>query len=226
MVLSADWFFERWSLLGLCIDPVKREALKLQCRSIVPQILDLGALGKALSYYHASFTDERVFETRRRFLGSVEQLKVDQSFIDRTHELFNRADTDVDAESTFLPTVANIALARSPSQNAGQLSPELVQSTLEVWSRTKPPEIDLEGLERSCRSEWDLHLRSLASGRDTWLSDHISQRILSAESFRRFWDALALRLSPNDRTKLVKWYVTAIEERLGGKPYQPPDWMK
>jgi hypothetical protein len=183
-------------------------------------------LGKALAYYHASFTDERVFETRRRFLRSVEELKIDQSFIDKTHELFNRADTDVDAEGTFLPTVANIALARSPSQNAEELSPELVQLTLEVWSRTKPPEIDLEGLERSCRSDWDLRLRSLASGRDTWLSDYISQNILGPESFRRFWDALTLRLSPNDRTALVKWYVTAIEKRLGGRSYQPPDWMK
>ena len=65
LLLSADWFFPYWDLIGIFTNNKRKSLLSEGCREIVRQIMST-----ATRYWHTNFSEARVKETRAHKLGS------------------------------------------------------------------------------------------------------------------------------------------------------------
>src|ERR1700685_961556 len=72
MLLSTDWFFEYWPLIGLCIEKNRRNCLKTECREFVTQFV-----GGASEYWNISFAEDRLTATQTDFLAAARKCGID-----------------------------------------------------------------------------------------------------------------------------------------------------
>src|SRR6267142_2238588 len=126
MLLSSDWFFEKWSLLGLDAELNDKRRLQELCRRIVGQIL-----ANAKKYWSADFSEERKSVTSRMFFDSVACRGLGDSFTSGIRELAS-IDGRRESDRTFdllFSMITEALIARRPKA----VPPSVIESIARKW---------------------------------------------------------------------------------------------
>ena len=219
MLLSSDWFFEKWSLLGLDAELNDKRRLQESCRRIVGQIL-----ANAKKYWSADFSEERESETSRMFFDAVASSSLRDSFASRVRELAS-LDGRRESDRTFnllLSMITEALIARRPQS----VPPSVIESVARKWRILVSDELDsLHTLAEGSQTPWDAHLRGLTPDLPTRLPDWVFTTCGQTSDCQKFWNSLADSLSSADRTTLIDWYAAEARE-ITGEEFHPPTWMR
>lgn len=206
MLLSTDWFFPYWKLIGIEI-PKKLE-FQVGCRDIVR-----GFVKQATSYYNIDFSEERFESTRDAFrklsaragfegsdkeppweleLGTFD----DRHQLETTAWLFNTARktllADGDLEKETREALQEVGKADSNMPNFGDLCSE-------------------------SQSEWDAYIRSLTPELPNTLADWVEVSLIAS---MELWQVLR-HLNSTQRRVLGKKFKTAVKQVTGGEVVDP-----
>ena len=219
MLLSSDWFFDKWSLLGLHAELNKKRQLQGRCRQIVKQIL-----AKAQQYWLADFSEERKSVTSRLFFDAAASCGLADSFINRVRELADGEGwRESDKEFDLLFSTLTEALIGQPPQ---AVSPSAIELVTRNWRILVPDELDsLQTAAERSQTPWDTHISGLTPDLPTYLPDWVVRICMQTSDCRKFWNSLEDSLSPTDRTALIDWYVAEARE-LTCEEFHPPTWMR
>jgi hypothetical protein len=232
MLLSSDWFFDHWGLIGLDADPAKRRHIQLDCRKLIDQFLSGVPEGEDREYWLTDFSMERHSQTYDLFFLAVEESRVGVAFAATAKLLLTgpvASERDRSA-AWFLGRLTQELVKRSASVDQEPLSPEIVQRVVEVWSGLKPAEVNLKRLEVASDSDWDLQLRFVLPDRSKYsppqergILSSFATGIIKPTAFVRFWDSVTRKLSSSERSTLADWYISTAVNRV---PFKTPSWLK
>src|SRR6516225_6613441 len=87
MLLSTDWFFSEWPIIGIVIDDKKKKVLQHGCREIVRKMVS-----GATEYWLISFSAKRTQETLSQFELLLKTSKVEGAAFKRISALTREDD--------------------------------------------------------------------------------------------------------------------------------------
>jgi hypothetical protein len=168
MLLSVDWFFPLWRVVGLQAAEHNKRCFQQGCREIVTQMM-----AKADSYYCISFADGRVRSTREAVLALATKCGFDRATSQRLHDLCcERSERERQEKTAWLFKVMLDRLAVDNELPASVVT--VLESTKSAFSLDE----DLGQLCAGSASQWDNHIRQLTSDLPTSLADWISVAVL------------------------------------------------
>src|SRR5580698_2995681 len=97
MLLSSDWFFPYWDLIGIFTNKKRKSLLSEGCREIVRQIMST-----ATQYWHTNFSEARVKETRAMLDALIKRCDLEQVNANRIASLISTEDSHVDEGTRWL----------------------------------------------------------------------------------------------------------------------------
>lgn len=155
MLLSSDWFFEKWWLLGLRASLKEKGNPQERCRQIVKQML-----GSAQQYWLVNFSEERESVTSRKFFDAVSSCGLANSFASRIREVADgKGARESDNNFNLLfSTITEALIARPPHA----LPASVIESVTANWRLLASNELDsLDSLAERSQTSWDIYLRGL-----------------------------------------------------------------
>lgn len=212
MLLSSDWFFSKWHLLGLGSPPVAREALQQSCRALTVEFLD-----GEVDYWMISFDPERIRRTQANFFAAAVRSKLSESDVDVLQRIANRTEDEENGHhDASLLVSLTLLLATSGAEAADEFLDKSVISRVRSTSRTF--EFDMESMapEWLCsRTEWDMRLREMTNDLPEFLADFAQDIITSSTKFHVFWKAVIEKLDTSQKASLVAWYQATALKLVG-----------
>lgn len=206
MLMSTDWFFPYWKLVG--IDVPKKGEFQVGCREIVR-----GFMKQTTSYYNIDFSEERSKSTRRAFrelsasLGfdvgeSSSGWKLELASGDDRHQLetaawlFRRVRerllADGDLDKKIREVLQGVNTSRSSIPNFGHLCLE-------------------------SRSKWDAYIRSLTPDLPESLADWVKVGLLPSLDLSQVLE----RLDSTQRRVLGQKFKAAVKQITEGEVIDP-----
>jgi hypothetical protein len=207
MLLSSDWFFLKWHLLGLNTLPEVKAALQRRCRVLVEEFLD-----GEVDYWMISFTPERISLTQDKFFRFAASNKLSESDI---KILQNIADGNVGCEQNDVSLLMNLTLLliRIPSEASQEPLASNIVGVIRATSMMF--ELDTSSMDSewlSSNSKWDSKLRQITKDLPEYVADFAQDLMTISNKFLLFWDALLEKLDGSEKTSLIAWYrATALE---------------
>lgn len=200
-LLSTDWFFDKWVLMGVHLDSGVRRRVQQGCREIVKQIMS-SAEGE--SYFCTSFAESRTRETMTLLDSLLKKSNVDLPII---HESNKSCTEEHSTEEWLLASITTELLSRLDDANPPDLDRETLNVIASAWDVTSF-ELENDPLEEACRdssTSWDQYIRSLTPGLPTYLSDFYNVHI-ACSRFQAAWRIIMHRLRTDQTNKLVRFY--------------------
>ena len=228
MLLSADWFGDRWASLGLVVTPNERALVQGAAREAVRKFMDAKAV-----YWGINFSPERIRASVESFTNQLLKGGLARATVGQLSDLTSgssRQESDAAATSIWLYTALTDQLTSADSPEVPpDLSPDALRSIVALWQASTHEDAGIE-LERSAldsASEWDCYLRELTPDLPTYLSDWVTNKLERPERFRRFWAQLFWVLAASDRQALIRWYPSEAK-KLADPGFGPvlPQWMR
>jgi hypothetical protein len=213
MLLSADWFFPHWHLVGAESEQRSQmEALQQGCRTIVKQFV-----GHAKEYWHVSFAPERMSETAVAFEKLLASTKVPSSTISSLQKSGpSSAETESASQEAFILFALTERLRTvGEAPNCPPLEPETREAVLRVSDKYDVGDVDWEQICLKSATPWDRYLRTLSPDQPTLLADFLVAEVLVKTSFRQLWAELLNKLNSHQREELMNWYRCAAKAMMG-----------
>lgn len=203
LLLSTDWFFEYWRLLGADLPDAEKLVIQQKCRKVAMQIM-ADAAGK--DYYSTIFSQERLERTRQLCKEAVGN----EHLFEQLKRQFATVDTD-EGSAWLLQMVTEDIINDNLYTS---LDPATVEFIRNVWSKS---DVDSEELHDRClesSSEWDLYTKSLTPGLPSRLADFLTEEV-GVAYFDVFWLRLRKFLSADQKSVLIDYYRHAILQMSG-----------
>ena len=203
MLLSTDWFFDYWDIVGLDIDRPRRLCIRNGLRDIVQEFMS----GRP-EYWLISFSNERLENTFSVLRKTLKRCGVEDSIVERITLLIDKCDQSGDTFSQALIAHITELLAN----NDGALPPlesSLQRTVSEMWRQYgySDPEL-FDQLCLESKSDWDRYIRSLTPDLPTMTSDFIMLDMVAPKKVKLLWTSIESVLPPDKRIKLLNWYDT------------------
>jgi hypothetical protein len=208
MLLSADWFRDHWRVVGLDVrSDQKRRDLCAKSKSIVDDLI-----GAADAYWNVDFAGQRLARTKRLVKGALSEAVGDREAVDvltAIEQVRSNAKANSLASNLTERLVAN---RHDPGEPI--LSDEVRDKVAKHWKEAASEgELDFEEIEAKSMSEWDVKLRALTPGQDTYLVDYLIAGLLAPLAFARFWQRMRTVLGKTELLSLANWYRTIGKTR-------------
>jgi len=97
MLLSADWFFPHWHLIGIFTNDKKKSVLREGCREVVRQIMS-----SATQYWQTNFSVARVTETRSMLDALLKRCDLEEATANRITGLISKEESPIDDGTRWL----------------------------------------------------------------------------------------------------------------------------
>jgi hypothetical protein len=210
MLLSSDWFFPHWHLIGIFTNDKKKSLFREGCREIVRQII-----GSASQYWHTNFSVARVKETRAMLDSLVKRCDLEEVSANRINGLISRDDSPVDDGTRWLIVMMTEQLLdRSVDTHLHSATTEGIR---EKWNQLQNlDDIDFQAFCLNSTSTWDRYLRNATPDLPGMLADYVSA-IASDSKFDVLWGFINMRLTVKQRHELLSWY-RSRGQSLTGQP--------
>lgn len=219
MLLSTDWFFDYWPVIGLMVPDEGREAIQGVCRIEVERLM-----GGEESYWHTSFADERITGTRSRLCDAFRNKVADPTVIGSLLGTDSAQHGSIAANSSSLLSSLTQLIVSDPESGGGLIGADLQGKLTRAWNISEGINIDFHALCEHSQTKWDKYIRSLTSDLPTMLADFLAVEILTRDRFAAFWISLDKGLSSPEKISLIKWYETTAT-MLTDQHFQVPAWM-
>ncbi len=214
MLLSADWFFPYWGVIGIFGEPDQRAAIKSGCREIVQQITS-----GVTEYWSANFSVDRLNNTRELFSSLLQRSKLPQVTLKRLRSLISREEPGVDEGTQWLLVSMTQDLLRESASSSGSgVGTEVLEALrggLQQWQNTEIG-IDLKQRCIASDSNWDRYLRSLTPDLPAMLADYV-WAMASESRFDVLWGYISVQLTTQQRQQLIEWFRSQAQV-LTGEP--------
>jgi hypothetical protein len=212
MLLSTDWFLPHWSAIGLEVDAQRIVTFQLGCREVVKEFLS-----GALEYWHVSFSNERLRQTRAAFLALSQKAHVPIAVIERIEPLKAEVKKGRADRREYGPTylaLTELLKGGDPTQtqHLDRATKEVIRVTL---SKYDVGETDFAKLCLASKSQWDSSVRELTPTQPTFLADYLVAEVLAVRTFDLFWSDLRKQLRSEQVNDLVKWYRETAKSLAG-----------
>jgi hypothetical protein len=230
MLLSADWFFDSWDVLGFSLTPPAKRSIQAAARQSVQEFMSEAAV-----YWNISFAGARLERTRVDFLQRIASSKLKpsetKSVISVAENLLTNFDDDDAQKTIFLYSALTTDLLFSPNSVAP--IPDLLSADLRPIlesfeeASTAASESEFERLLVSSDTSWDRCLKGLTPDLPTYLSDWLSSIVNTSLIFRAYWAKVSQRLKRTSLDHLLKWYESEAKRRGGDEFHlKNPLWMQ
>jgi hypothetical protein len=213
MLLSTDWFFPHWPLIGIRVDPGVARTIQAGCRDLVRQFTS-----GAEEYWHVDFSDDRVHQTRSQFLKLLTQSEAPETVLALVESIAGSSAPSESAESAhWLVLMITEQLIRE--QLAPSLQPDArVKTIIGVAWQQAGRRIDVAtDLKEECLqsdSDWDVFTRSLTPDSPWTLSVRLTS-IGWDQWFEQFWKAARRQTGADEFTSVRGWYERVARHLTG-----------
>jgi len=210
MLLSADWFFPHWHLIGIFTKDKRKSLLREGCREIVRQIMS-----NATQYYGTNFSVARVKESRAMLDALLKRCDLEEVSVNRIVGIISSEGSPIDEGTRWL-----IVCMTEQLLDGSVTAPQDVAIT-EGLRRLRDERINLDEIDfKKCclnsASTWDQYLRNATPDQPTMLADYVSA-IASNSEFELLWGFINVSLTAKQRYELLSWY-RARGQSLTGEP--------
>lgn len=222
MLLSTDWFAEKWYLFGMRSDLPAREAMRQKCRAIVSQLFD-----GEIDYWLISFDDTRIRSTYTSFFAAAIDSGLHASDVEFLRQIADQTPAEVkESENTaLLKSLTDLLVSDSSPDVAKNLTGKVIATVISTYAATSVIDVDFVARCLNSNTDWDIKLRNMTSGLPEYLADFATDICEQRHHFVQFWARLVERISENERKGLLQWYEnTALE--LTKRSLEFPSWMK
>ena len=210
MLLSSDWFFPYWDLIGIFTNNKRKSLLSEGCREIVRQIMST-----ATQYWHTNFSEARVKETRAMLDALIKRCDLEQVNANRIASLISTEDSHVDEGTRWLIVCMTEQLLDGTA--TAPLDVAITEGLRRVGDeRINLDEIDLKECCLNSPSTWDRYLRNATPDLPAMLADYVSA-IASNSEFELLWGFINVNLTAKQRHELLSWY-RSTGQSLTGEP--------
>jgi hypothetical protein len=210
MLLSADWFFPYWRLIGIFTEDKKKSLLREGCREIVRQIMST-----ATQYYGTNFSVARVKESRAMLDALLKRCDLEGVSVNRIIGLISSEGSPIDEGTRWLIVcMTEQLLDGSVTMPLDIAIMERLRREWDQWQN--PDEIDFKECCLNSASAWDQYLRNATPDQPTMLADYVSA-IASNSRFEVLWGFIMANLTAKQRHELFTWY-RSMGQSLTGEP--------
>lgn len=221
MLLSTDWFFECWPLVGIYVDDKRHRWLQRGTRDIANDFMS-----GATEYWFISFSRERVARTRQLLETLLRAADVSQIVADRIRTLTGETpkSTIDDRTAWLLLSITEMLFEDELPDEYKRLDPAIRRVVVEGWSNQTRVTMNLE--ERLCSSNtsWDRYIVSLTPDLPTYLADYASLHIARKSQFDSMRSFLSMALTSEQQAELMTWY-SSVAQSLAGEPVVLPSLL-
>jgi hypothetical protein len=213
MLLSTDWFAPYWQTIDLEIAADTRHCIQSSCRGLVRQIVS-----GTEQYYHVSFSDERIQNTKDTIMRLIAVCHVNDATANLFESLVKRqervgSDTGR-AGWIFFALTKRLLTDWSPREDS-YLDPFIRATVARVFAKYDVSEINFGQLCLNSTSTWDRYIRDLTPDQPTHLADYLGAQLISPRTFDHVWSDLRKELSENRRKELLAWYQATAKSFMG-----------
>jgi hypothetical protein len=223
MLLSTDWFFPHWEIIGANGAYEQRFCLQSACREIVQQII-----GGARDYYQASFTPERLQATDAMLIEALRKCRFHEDTISQMHELVTPQESGPCSNESFAWTLSVLTkklLIGQSGLEAPGLDPFIENAVARAYAKYSQSELNFKDLCSNSPSPWDQYIRELTPDLPSSMAEYLSERLLPQIECKKIWADLANELSPEQLDELRTWYRNTAERSMGLDTHDwPPPW--
>lgn len=214
MLLSTDWFFGAWGVLGLSSTSTDRLAIREGCRRIVS-----GVLAECDSYWDADFSPARLEKTALQLIGLFGSLSLD----DHDHRIITKltygtsdlGDLGLDASLITNLIWSLVSEYRTNEEMQTAISKSAFDRIEETASTLDVEEFIVQ-LGGAQSTEWDERLRLATPDNPTHLIDVAREMSRRIDAFPKLWNHLRELLSEQEFASLCAW-LSLSSQRLAGK---------
>lgn len=208
MLLSADWFFPHWHLIGIFTDDRKKSLLREGCREIVRQIMST-----ATQYWHTNFSEARVKESRAMFDVLLKRCDLEEVSVNRIIGLISSEGSPIDEGTRWL--IVSMTEKLLNGSITAPLDISITEGLRREWEELQNlDEIDFEGSCLNSASIWDRYLRNTTPDLPAMLADYVSV-IASNSKFDVLWGFINVKLTAKQRHELLSWYRSTGQSLTG-----------
>ena len=210
MLLSADWFFPHWHLIGIFANDRKKSLLREGCREIVRQIM-----GTSTQYYGTNFSVARVKETRAMLDSLIKRCDLEQVSANRISGLISRGYSPIDDGTRWLLVIMTEQLL-DRSVDAS-IDTAITEGLRKEWNQLENlDKIDFQASCLNSASNWDRYLRNATPDQPTMLADQVFA-VASDSKFDLLWGFINMKLTFKQKPELLSWYRSRAQS-LTGQP--------
>ena len=210
MLLSVDWFFPYWHLIGIFTTDKRKSLLRDGCREVVHQIMSTET-----QYYEANFSAARVTKSRAMLDALLKRCDLEKTNVNRILAIISTDGSPGDEGTRWL-------IVRMTEQllDASVTEP-LDNAITEGLRRMRDERRDLGEIDfieccLNSKSTWDQYLRNATPDQPTMLADYLSA-IVSDSEFELLWGFISVNLTVKQRHELLSWY-RSRGQSLTGEP--------
>ena len=214
MLLSTDWFFGAWGMLGLSGTSTDRLAIRDGCRLIVN-----GLLAESDSYWDADFSPARLKKTALQLAGLFGSPNSDdhdhRTITNLTYGTNDFGDSGLDASLITSLIWLLISEYRTNEEMQASISRSAFDSIDDATNKLDAEELIVQ-LGNARSTEWDERLSRATPDNPTHLIDVAREMSRRIEAFPRLWNHLRELLSEHEFASLCAW-LNRSSQQLAGK---------
>ena len=208
MLLSTDWFANKWYVFGIESNSSSCQKLKMECRVIVDELFS-----EEKEYWLVSFDDDRIEKTRKMFFSAVSHSSMDKQDVDRLTRIVEKSESEM-KEASLLENLTALLSSNPDDEILGKLPRSLAEKVTVICSEGQRP-VDLQSALHSSTSQWDLEIAKRTPGLPEYLADFADGVRREVGFFQQSWARLMTQLSSEERDKVLSWYRQMALELAG-----------
>jgi hypothetical protein len=222
MLLSTDWFFNYWSMIGLIAEDGQRASIQLACRDVVKKMMS-----GADVYWNVSFSPDRLARTKSDLIDGCMASGADKPLIDCIKTVASdELTSSYDSTSSSMLALMTDQLARAPgADDLFEIDVELKREIQNLWSNDGCSDIDFEQICLSSTDSWDAYTRSLTPDLPMMLADYLSGLLdVIDDRFLSLWSRIVKTMPVQDVSRIRSGYLKAAH-KIVDPDFALPMWM-
>jgi len=222
MLLSTDWFFNYWSMIGLIAEDGQRASIQLACRNVVKKMMS-----GADVYWNVSFSPDRLARTKSDLIDGCIASGADKSLIECIKTVASdELTSSYDSTSSSMLALMTDQLARAPgADDLLEIDVELKRAIQNLWTNDGRSDIDFEQICLSSTDSWDAYTRSLTPDLPMMLADYLSGLLdVIDDRFLSLWSRIVKTMPIQDVSRIRSSYLKAAHKTID-PDFALPMWM-
>jgi len=226
MLVSSDWFEGYLAKMLPSVKPRLIEKIKMAARAAVHHLMNNNEI-----YWNVSFSKERLYETEKMFLSTLEKYSLSDKCIMKLQEIMEECTGENEKESAQLWLFWMVTIEISNQNNVRNILPlddenkKMLIDAISEIERVCEREIVKKSATESA-TEWDIYLRGLTPDLPLSLLDFALENCIQKQKFRAFWEDVSAKLRATEKKALLDWYLDRAKMRASpGFDVSAPSWM-
>lgn len=208
MLLSTDWFSDKWALLGIQSDRLRCQNMQRECRQIVADLF-----GGEQDYWLVSFESDRIKSTCEKFFSAAKESSLEAQDIKRFKCILEDSESQM-SETSLLENLTHLLISNPDAETLRGLPLALVEKLIAIWAKLEVP-LDLKSALNASTTEWDIDIQKRTPGLPEYLGDFAVGLCSRLSFIEQFWAQVMKEVLEEEKNELLTWYRQMAQELAG-----------